>query len=74
MGADFSKDEYARCDRETVITTNTIESYLSVFKRDMKGTYEHCAKKYLHRYLVEFDFRYNNRIALGVMIPTARRS
>jgi hypothetical protein len=32
----------------------------------MKGTYQHCAEKHLHRYLAEFDFRYNNRIARGV--------
>ena len=32
----------------------------------MKGTYQHCAEKHLHRYIAEFDFRYNNRIALGV--------
>jgi transposase-like protein len=50
----------------TVITTNTIESYFSVFKRGMRGTYQHCAEKHLHRYLAEFDFRHNNRIALGV--------
>ena len=50
----------------TVITTNTIESYFSVFKRGMKGTYQHCAEKHLHRYLAEFDFRHNNRVALGV--------
>jgi transposase-like protein len=49
----------------TTITTNTIESYFSVFKRGMRGTYQHCAEKHLHRYLAEFDFRYNNRIALG---------
>ncbi len=50
----------------TVITTNTIESYFSVFKRGMRGTYQHCSEKHLHRYLAEFDFRHNNRIALGV--------
>jgi hypothetical protein len=49
----------------TTITTNTIESYFSVFKRGMRGTYQHCSEKHLHRYLAEFDFRYNNRIALG---------
>lgn len=54
--------EYARGD----VTTNTVESYFSVFKRGMRGTYQHCAEKHLHRYLAEFDFRYNNRIALGV--------
>jgi hypothetical protein len=32
----------------------------------MRGVYQHCAKKHLHRYLAEFDFRYSNRIALGV--------
>jgi hypothetical protein len=37
-----------------------------VFKRGMKGIYQHCAEKHLHRYLAEFDFRYNNRVALGV--------
>src|ERR1700690_1721864 len=48
------------------IHTNTVEGYYSVFKRGMKGIYQHCSEKHLHRYLAEFDFRYNNRIALGV--------
>ena len=46
--------------------TNTVESYYSVFKRGMKGTYQHSREKHLHRYAAEFDFRYNTRIALGV--------
>jgi transposase-like protein len=50
----------------TVITTNTVEGYYSIFKRGMKGIYQHCSEKHLHRYLSEFDFRYSNRIALGV--------
>lgn len=50
----------------TVITTNTVEGYFSIFKRGMKGVYQHCKEKHLHRYLSEFDFRYNNRIAVGV--------
>jgi len=54
--------EYVRGD----VTTNTVENYFSVFKRGMRGTYQHCAEKHLHRYLAEFDFRYNNRAALGV--------
>jgi len=54
--------EYVRGD----VTTNTVESYFSVFKRGMRGTYQHCSEKHLHRYLAEFDFRHNNRIALGV--------
>ena len=53
--------EYARGD----ITTNTVEGYYSIFKRGMKGVYQHCAEKHLHRYLAEFDFRYSNRVALG---------
>jgi hypothetical protein len=48
------------------VHTNTVEGYFSVFKRGMKGVYQHCAEKHLHRYLAEFDFRYNNRTALGV--------
>lgn len=48
------------------VHTNTVENVFSVFKRGMKGTYQHCAEKHLHRYLSEFDFRYNNRIGLGV--------
>jgi len=49
-----------------VITTNTVEGYYSIFKRGMKGIYQHCSEKHLHRYLAEFDFRYSNRVALGV--------
>jgi hypothetical protein len=48
------------------IHTNTIEGFFSVFKRGMKGVYQHCGHSYLNRYLSEFDFRYNNRVALGV--------
>jgi hypothetical protein len=54
--------EYVRGE----VTTNTVEGYYSIFKRGMKGVYQHCAEKHLHRYLSEFDFRYNHRIALGV--------
>jgi transposase-like protein len=49
--------EYARGD----VTTNTVEGYFSIFKRGMKGVYQHCKEKHLHRYLAEFDFRYNTR-------------
>jgi transposase-like protein len=59
---DHSKFEYARGE----ITTNTVEGYFSIFKRGMKGVYQHCSEKHLHRYLSEFDFRYSQRIALGV--------
>ena len=57
--------EYVR-QRRGMITTNTVEGYYSIFKRGMKGVYQHCAEKHLHRYLAEFDFRYSNRVALGV--------
>lgn len=64
---DHTKDEYVRyVDGGPTIHTNTVEGYFSVFKRGMRGTYQHCKEKHLHRYLAEFDFRYNNRIALGV--------
>ncbi|OWU70041.1 IS1595 family transposase [Phaeobacter sp. 22II1-1F12B] len=57
-----SAGEYVRGD----IHTNTVEGYFSVFKRGMKGVYQHCAKKHLHRYAAEFEFRYNNRKANGI--------
>ncbi|MFQ5775943.1 MAG: IS1595 family transposase, partial [Kiloniellaceae bacterium] len=57
--------EYVSRDDPTV-HTNTIEGYFSIFKRGMKGVYQHCAKEHLHRYLAEYDLRYNHRIALGV--------
>ncbi|CAM4367683.1 ISXO2-like transposase domain-containing protein [Novosphingobium lubricantis] len=41
--------------------TNSVEGYFSIFKRGMKGVYQHCAKKHLHRYVAEFNFRYSNR-------------
>ena len=59
---DHSKDEYVRGN----VHTNTIEGFFSVFKKGMKGVYQHCGEQHLHRYLAEFDFRYNNREALGV--------
>jgi transposase-like protein len=48
------------------IHTNTVEGAFSIFKRGMKGVYQHCGEHHLHRYLAEFEFRYNNRVALGV--------
>lgn len=43
------------------VTTNNCENYFSIFKRGMKGIYQHCSEKHLQRYLSEFDFRYNSR-------------
>ena len=48
------------------VSTNTIEGAFSIFKRGMRGIYQHCSEAHLQRYLTEFDFRYNNRIKLGV--------
>ncbi|MGE0062871.1 MAG: IS1595 family transposase [Xanthobacteraceae bacterium] len=69
VGANFAKHEtvnhsgkeYARGD----VTTNTVEGYFSIFKRGMRGVYQHCGEKHLHRYLAEYDFRFNHRIKLG---------
>ena len=52
-----SAKEYVRGD----VHTNTVEGHFSIFKRGMVGVYQHCAEKHLHRYLAEFDFRYNER-------------
>lgn len=57
--------EYVR-KGEPTIHTNTVEGYFSIFKRGMKGVYQHCGEQHLHRYLAEYEFRYNNRIANGV--------
>jgi transposase-like protein len=69
-----SQDEYVRYTNAVMfpsgkpytIHTNTVEGYFSVFKRGMKGVYQHCKEKHLHRYLAEFDFRYSNRAKLGI--------
>jgi transposase-like protein len=54
-------NEYVRGD----VTTNTVEGAFSIFKRGMRGVYQHCAEKHLHRYLAEFEFRYSHREANG---------
>src|ERR1700719_3832166 len=46
--------------------TNTTENYFSILKRGIYGCYFHVSETHLHRYAAEFDFRYNNRVALGV--------
>jgi transposase-like protein len=50
---------------DSSITTNQIEGFFGIFKRGMRGIYQHCGKQHLNRYLAEFDFRYTNRIATG---------
>ena len=63
---EYARTEYPITGEEArLITTNTIEGYFSIFKRGMRGVYQHCKEKHLHRYLAEFDFRYNHREARG---------
>jgi transposase-like protein len=70
LGKEFAKHatvnhsigEYVRGDAHT----NTIEGYFSILKRGIIGTYHHVSPQHLKRYLAEFDFRYNERMALGV--------
>ncbi len=57
-----SKGQYGLGDH----TTNSVEGFYSIFKRGMKGVYQHCSEAHLQRYLAEFDFRYSNRATLGV--------
>ena len=57
----ISADEYVR----GTVHTNSVEGYFSIFKRGMRGIYQHCREKHLHRYLAEYDFRYNHRTRLG---------
>jgi transposase-like protein len=54
--------EYVKGD----VHTNTVEGYFSILKRGITGVYHAVSEAHLHRYLKEFDFRYSNRIALGV--------
>ena len=56
-----ASSEYAR----GIVNTNSIEGYFSIFKKGMNGVYQHCDEKNLHRYLSEFDFRFNTRTKLG---------
>ncbi len=70
VGREFASHDVVHHGRDEYVLpggvhTNTIEGYFSIFKRGMKGVYQHCSKKHLHRYLAEFDFRYSNRSALG---------
>lgn len=58
------KGEYVNLTDRS-IHSNTVEGYFSIFKRGMRGIYQHCGEQHLHRYLAEYEFRYNNREALG---------
>jgi hypothetical protein len=69
VGREFASHETVKHgEKEYVrghVHTNTVEGYYSIFKRGMKGIYQHCAEKHLHRYLAEFDFRYSHRVKVG---------
>jgi len=51
--------------KDRTIHSNTVEGAFSIFKRGMRGIYQHCREHHLHRYLAEFEFRYNHREKLG---------
>jgi transposase-like protein len=55
-------EEYVRGEAHV----NSAEGFFSIFKRGMTGVYQHCSEAHLHRYLAEFDFRYSNRVKLGI--------
>jgi hypothetical protein len=61
-----SKKEYAIGKGDALVTTNTVEGYFSILKRGITGVYHHVSEAHLHRYLAEFDFRYSNRVKLGI--------
>lgn len=63
---EHSMGEYVRYEDGAVVHNNSCESYFSVLKKGLDGVYQHCKEKHLHRYLAEFEFRHNNRVALGV--------
>lgn len=62
QAVEHTRDEFVR----GAAHTNTIEGFFSVFKRGMRGVYQQCDERHLHRYIAEFDFRYNAREGLGV--------
>jgi transposase-like protein len=69
IGREFAEHQTVNHGREEYVRgdafTNTAEGYFSIFKKGMKAVYQQCSEKHLHRYLAEFDFRYNHREALG---------
>lgn len=68
--ADHGTTTHARMEfvnpKDRTIHTNTVEGAFSIFKRGMRGVYQHCGEHHLHRYLAEYEFRYNTREANGI--------
>jgi transposase-like protein len=54
-------EEFVRYEGELCVTTNAVEGYFGLLKRGINGIYHHVGRQHLHRYLCEFDFRYNTR-------------
>jgi transposase-like protein len=64
LDKDYAHESVNHAEKEYVrgnVHTNTVEGYFSLLKRGIIGTYHHVSEKHLHRYLAEFDFRYNAR-------------
>jgi ISXO2-like transposase domain len=72
MAPRFPARHYVSHEDRT-IPSNTVEDALSIFKRGMKGVYQHCGEQHFHRYLAEFEFRYSNRVALRLSRRRPRR-
>jgi hypothetical protein len=58
VGTEFASHESVTHGQEEYVRghvhTNTVEGFYSIFKRGMKGIYQHCSEKHLHRYLAEY--------------------
>jgi transposase-like protein len=69
LGAEFAAHQTVDHWKQYVdgeIHTNTVENFFSILKRGINGVYHHVSEAHLHRYLSEFDFRYNHRVAHGI--------
>jgi hypothetical protein len=70
LGGEFAEHETVKHSAKECVRgdvhTNTVEGFFSIYKRGMKGIYQHCAEKHLHRYVAEFDYGYIQRVRLGV--------
>ena len=70
VGKEYASHDFVTHGRSEYVrgegTTNTVEGFFSIFKRGMRGVYQHCNEKHLHRYCAEFGFRYTHRVANGV--------
>jgi len=72
-GQEFAKHERVTHSRAEYVRGtahgNTAEGMFGLLKRGVNGSFHHVSKGHLHRYCAEFEFRYDNRIALGVKEP-----